>query len=141
MENEHVIHALAKKYGDLSADIRRLQNELRAAQFALEHVKASLLLFDPDYPIPQIHVPNPNIPHKPIKERNRRALDILRTSQEPLTSRELAKRILAEKGNVTPDSRTLDHTASSIHVMLKRLYVRGKVLKVSDGPARWALVS
>ena len=106
------VAAVAAKYAELLGDARRLRLELRAAEFGLEHVKVTLLLLDPDYPVSEIKPPRPRASPKTQTERNRMAIDFLRESATPMTSREIARQVLAVEGNPTPAPQVVDLVAA-----------------------------
>lgn len=49
MAKSHVVTPLVKKRSDLSSDIETTQAKLRQMVLDLEHLDATLLMFDPDY--------------------------------------------------------------------------------------------
>jgi hypothetical protein len=48
MKNEHVLRGLIAKRAEIAGQIERLQLEIRQLVVALDHVDASIRLFDPD---------------------------------------------------------------------------------------------
>jgi hypothetical protein len=72
-----------------------------------------------------------------MAERNRAVLTILRTTEEPLTSHSIAKRVLA--GATDTSSFAVGRAAVRIHLFLKRQQHRGVVKIASYQPMKWAM--
>ena len=133
------IAAVAAKYAELLGDVRRLRLELRTAEFGLEHVKATLLLLDPEYPVSEIRPPRPRASPKTQTTHNRMAIDFLRESATPMTSREIARQVLTAEGNPSPTPTVVDLVAAGIHGCLKGYEKRHAAQIVSREPIRWKL--
>jgi len=133
------IAAVAAKYAEIMSDVRRLRLELRTAEFNLEHVKVALLLLDPEYPVSDIKPPRRHASPKPQTDRNRMAIDFLRESTTPMTSREIARQVLTAEGNEGPTPQVVDLVAAGIHGCLKGYEKRGAAQIVSREPIRWRL--
>ena len=134
MADPHVITALARKRSELSGDIQTTQTKLRQMVLDLERLDATLLMFDPDYRIEAIK-PKAFRPPEDWSKRGqmtRLILGILRQASEPLTARDVALQLIAE--------RALEPTDKIIRLMTKRCGValrgqRDKGVAVSnEGP-------
>ena len=142
MADPHVITALARKRSELSGDIQTTQARLRQMVLDLEKLDATLLIFDPDYRIETIK-PKAFRPPEDWSKRGqmtRIVLGILRQSTEPLTARDVALQLIAE--------RALEPTDKMVRLMTKRCGValRGQrdrgVTASAEGPGMsvlWAL--
>jgi hypothetical protein len=99
MAEPHVVSALTKKRAQLSGDIERTQHDLRDMIRDLDRLDRTLLLFDPSYEIASIK-PNAFRPPPDWSKRGemtRLLLGILRKATEPLTSRDIALQLMAER--------------------------------------------
>ena len=134
------LKALSAKYADLFSEVKRLRSELRAAEYALENVKATILIFDPLFPVGSVKAVRNRLDPRIQTDRNRRAIEILREAEGPMSSRDLAKQSLAEEGNVSPNSLVLDHAAAGIYNFFKKQERRGVARIVSREPIMWRLV-
>src|SRR6202046_1502015 len=99
MAELHVIGALRNKRAELAGILRQLEQQLVQQRANLAHVDATMRLFDPDIR------PNDIRPKLP-RERNawfrqgeclRLIYDELREATQPVTTRELAERIMRLK--------------------------------------------
>jgi hypothetical protein len=99
MAEPHVIGALRNKRAELAGTLRQLEQQLAQQRTNVSHLDATIRLFDP------------NIRPKDIRSRLRRARNVwfrqgeclrliydeLRESTPPMTTRELAERIMRAK--------------------------------------------
>src|ERR1700688_2128340 len=105
MAELHVIGALRNKRAELAGTLRQLEQQLARERTNLTHLDATMRLFDP------------NIRPKDIRPRQRRThnawsrhgeclrliYDELREATEPMTTRELATRIMRVKAMPAAD--------------------------------------
>ena len=142
MADPHVVTALVKKRSELSGDIQTAQAKLRQMVLDLERLDATLLMFDPDYRIEAIKPKAFRPPEDWSKrgEMTRLILGILRQASEPLTARDVALQLIAE--------RALEPSDKMVRLMTKRCGValRGQrdrgVASSTQGPGMsvlWAL--
>ena len=114
---------------DLFADHGRIKTDM-------EHVGAVLRMFDQGIDLATIR---PIRPYKPRRSRwSRTALKILREANAPMRGRDLARRVMAERGIDPNDFRTMVSIECSMQAVLLRLARRGLVV-VSGKPRRWAI--
>ena len=107
MSESHVVSALARKRAELSGEIERTHQHLSKLIADLEHLDRTLLLFDPSYPIEAI---KPKAFRPPDDwsnrgEMTRVVLGILRQAAEPLTTRDIALQLIADRALDTSDQR------------------------------------
>ena len=117
MTEPHVITALVRKRAELAGDIENGQKEVQRMIGELEGLDATIRLFDPDYRVEAIRPKAFRPPDDWSKrgEMTRIVLDILRQAAEPLTSRDIAVQLVAE--------RALEPTDKLLRLMTKRVGV------------------
>jgi hypothetical protein len=151
-------HSLSKKYSALTgelADVRlqiaRIQREqakladLEARIPKLEALIASaaLLLKDASSDWEPEHSPavrpfSHNIPI-PFGSCGRRALEIVRLADKPMTVRQIAQEVLRQAGIEQPDPKVMQQTHSAVHAALKQR--KGRWVESSGKyPAQWRSV-
>ena len=106
-EHPNVLHALTRKRAELSGKIEHNQLALRQLIAEMDHIDATIRIFHPDIDIGRIK-PTPVPPrHRAFKgEVTRVCFDALREAKEPLTSRDIALRLMRERG-LHPDDKEL----------------------------------
>src|SRR3982750_4408773 len=94
------IGALVRKRAELAGLVERRRAELDALTANLGHLDPTLRLFDPEIRLDAIRpkAPRPAADPRRPEITTRMVLDALRWAGEPLTSREIAARLLAEMG-------------------------------------------
>jgi len=107
MGEPHIIGALRDKRSELAGIVMSLERQLIAHRASLTHLDATMRLFDPELRPEEI---------SPRQRRNcnawfrpgeclRLIYDVLRDAPEPVTTRELAERIVAMKNLAVTDDR------------------------------------
>ena len=140
MPESHVVSALAHKRAELSGEIERTHQHLSKLIADLEHLDRTLLLFDPNYPIETI---KPKAFRPPDDwsnrgEMTRVVLGILRQAAEPLTTRDIALQLIADRALDTSDQRLLRLMSKRVGVALRRQR-RENVVKSEQGPGQYML--
>jgi hypothetical protein len=106
-----------------------------AATGDIEHLGAVILLVEPWADLGAIK------PVRPYRAERahwlREALDILRSSPEPMTARAVAKRLLQARGEALCRTN-LQRAECALHSTLERLEGRG-VVRTGDAPKRWRI--
>lgn len=115
MKNEHVLSGLIKKRGEIAGQIEAAQTQLRMLIIDLDNLDATIRIFQPDIDLEEIK-PKPLPPrHYAFKGQiTRIVLDTLRQSDRPLTSKEIAQHVMADRGLNTADKRL-------VQIMVKRV--------------------
>lgn len=141
MADTHVISALTNKRARLDGEIKARRYQITRLEMELAHVDAVIRMFRPNYDISKIAT-------KRTIERSgagtvrgsgtREALTILREAAQPLTSREIAMRILDRRG-ATYCEKTCERLANNIHGGLSRRKDGAVKLDASVYPGRWAV--
>jgi hypothetical protein len=130
----------------LHADIggRLLENKKEAQRLAesMEHVEHVIRLFDPSYNVRRIAARRRYKGNAWFRRGTilPRALDVLRKAQGPLTAREIAERMLVEKGvrdNASP--KALRSLIASVQTSLTNQNDK-TVVRIGEGmPGRWKI--
>lgn len=139
MGKTFVITGLRRKYAELKGELATLPTlpfeESENCMTALRQVGVVLRMFAPNENLSAIP------PIRPSKGRGRawtrEALDILRRNRRPLTAREIARQIVAQR-RLAADPQTVSSIECSLHATLARLEGRG-VEKADGAPKRWAI--
>src|SRR5712671_884166 len=104
MAELHVISALRDKRSELAGIVSRLEQQLVTHRASLTHVDATMLLFDPDVRPEEIRPRQPRARNSWFRpgECLRLIYDVLRDAPQPVTTRELAERIMQVKATPPP---------------------------------------
>jgi hypothetical protein len=97
---DYMVEGLAKKRAELAGEIERTHDKLRALALDLEHVDATLRIVAPEMAVEAIKskVFRPPADWSKRGEMARVVLSILRTARAPMTTREMAERMVVERG-------------------------------------------
>ena len=98
MPENHVVSGLIAKRAELAGQVAHAEAALRKLRAALDHLDATIVLFDPS--IKPDGIRGRRVPHRPavLPELARHVLNLMRTAAEPMTTREIALRLLKEHG-------------------------------------------
>src|SRR5688572_2536434 len=104
----------------------------------LEHLDKTLLMFDPDYQVDSIKPKAFRPPDDWSKrgEMTRRILDILRKASEPMTTRDIALQMLADRAMDTDDVKLMRLMRSRCAVALRGQRDKGVVSSI-EGPGQY----
>lgn len=106
MADPHVITALRSKRGELAGQIDALQDQLREAMIAVDHVDCTLRLFDPDVDLDEIR-PKPLPPrHHAFKGQVTRSILAMLRSDGAMDAKAITIRLMAER-DLNPNDKTL----------------------------------
>src|ERR1700676_1527434 len=137
----HVIGALRNKRAELAGTIRQLEQQLARERTNLAHLDATMRLFDP------------NIRPKDIRPRQRRThnawfrrgeclrliYDELRDASQPVTTRELAERIMRAKAIPAADHHRRELVQKTLLASLNR--AKETIARVETaGVVSWRLI-
>jgi hypothetical protein len=107
----------------------------------LQRLDAVIRMFSPGYDVKAIR-PRARFSKNPAGLKkgagSQGALDALREAGEPLTTREIARRVLAKRG-VVPEGRALAMLASTIHSTFTRRKDGAVKFDASTQPGKWRL--
>lgn len=134
MAEPHVITALVRKRAELAGDIENGQAAVMRMIRELEGLDATIRLFDPDYRVEEIRPKAFRPPEDWSKrgEMTRIILDILRQAAEPLTSRDIALQLIAERALDTSDEKLCRLMVKRVGVALRLQRDKG-VVKSDQG--------
>jgi len=140
MTEPHVISALVRKRAELAGDIENAQADIKRMIRELEGLDQTILLFDGDYRIEAIRPKAFRPPEDWSKrgEMTRILLGILRQAGEPLTSRDIALQLVAERALDTGDQKLLRLMTKRVGVAL-RLQRDNGVVRSEQGPGQYML--
>ena len=141
MAEPHVIGALRNKRAELAGMLRQLEQQLGQQRANLAHVDATMRLFDPDIRPKDIRPKQP-------RERNawfrpgeclRLIYDELREATQPVTTRELAERIMHLKAILPADDQRRERIQKTLLASLNR--AKQTIARVEiAGVVRWRLI-
>ena len=132
-----LVHLHARLTAELAANLEA-SNRIAAN---IGHVEAVIRLFDPAYDVRRIPGRRRNVGNPWFKRGTmfRAALDVLRKANEPLTTMDITRRIIAAKGGREPTREQLRKVDAGLRSCLSN-HEGGAVKRVGTGtPARWAL--
>jgi len=112
---DYMVEGLAKKRAELAGEIERTHETLRKLAADLEHIDATLRIIAPGMAVEAI---KPKVFRPPADwskrgEMTRMVLSILRTARQPMTTREIAERMVVERG--------LQATTAALNSMTRRV--------------------
>ncbi len=106
MENEHTLNTLSRKRGEIVGQIEHFQDSLRSLTIDLDHIDAALRIIKPDIDLEPIKVrPVPPVHRAFAGEISQIALKMLREAGSPLTSADIAERVMKTRGLDVRDAR------------------------------------
>ena len=122
MVEPHVINALRDKRGELAGMVNQLERQLALHRASLTHLDATMRLFDPDIRPQEIHARQQRARSAWFQsgECLRLIYDVLRNAAQPVTTRELAERIMRVKAMAAADERQRDLVQNTILGSLNR---------------------
>src|SRR4051794_34847037 len=137
---DYMILGLVKKRAELAGDIELTHNRLRELVNQLEHIDGTLRIVAPDMELEAIR-PKAFRPPDDWARRgqmSRLVLSILRTSKEPLTTREIAAQMLLERAMDAEDQRMLRIMTKRVGVALRGQRDKGRACS-DAGPGQYQL--
>lgn len=138
-ENDHTISALVRKRAEIAGRIEHLQDDLRQAVIDLDNVDHTIHLFDPTIELQEIKSRPVPPRHQAFKgEVTRIVLATLRNAKRPLTTAEIAQRVMAERGLDTGNARLLKLMGKRTGACLRHWHARGMTNK-EQGPGQYQL--
>jgi hypothetical protein len=141
MTELHVIGALRSKRAELAGMLRQLEQQLVQQRVNLAHVDGTMRLFDPDIRPNEIHLKQPRARNAWFRpgECLRLIYDELREATQPLTTRELAERIMRLKGMQAADDQRRELVQKTLLGSLNR--ARQTIARVEiAGVVSWRLI-
>ena len=108
MTEPHALTGLIAKRSEIAGQIEHTQDKLRQLVIDLDHIDASIHIFDPSIELEEIKARPVPPRHQAFKgEVTRIVLATLRNAKKPLTTADIAQRVMAERGLDTANLRLL----------------------------------
>ena len=122
MAELHVIGALRNKRAELAGILRQLEQQLVQQRANLTHVDATMRLFDPDIRPKDIRPKQPRARNAWFRQGEclRLIYDELREATQPVTTRELAERIMRLKAIPPADDQRRERVQKTLLASLNR---------------------
>ncbi len=140
--SKQAMHTLSQLHAELAGKL--IDNAKAAARLrlAMRQVEAVMKLLQPGYDVRPIAIrrrkPNPWFKRGAIL---RAALDALRMAEGPLTTREIAERMLAAKGVTDPQPKALRDLYGAVQAAM-RSHKGGNVIEDENSrPALWTIAT
>lgn len=134
------MYALLDLHSTLGGEILRNKDEAEKLRENMQHVEAVIKMLEPTFSLRRIAVKrraaNPWFKRGTLY---RKALDVLRKADKPMTATELADAVLAAAGIQPDDRKAVQLLGQGIQASLRNHDGRG-VQRTNEGsPARWKL--
>ena len=129
---DYVLQGLVKKRAEISGALANMHETVAQMVRDLEHLDATIKLIAPDYE-PEGIAPKLFRPPDDWSKRgqmSRMILSILRVAKEPMTTREIATRMILERG-LAMDTKMLKLMSKRVGSSLRDMRDKGRV--ASDG--------
>lgn len=144
MAEPHVVSALKEKRIKLATEIEGLQAELRQKVIALDHVEATLKLFDPDTDFAALGPRKvPQVLSDIHGDTGRVILDTLRTATAPLSTSKVCEAVMKARGLDTDDKGLCRLMMKRTVANLKHWSVKRGLIRSMQGAGQeyvWELV-
>lgn len=136
----YMVEGLANKRAEVAGEIERTHERLRTLLMDLEHIDATLRIVAPEMSVEAI---KPKVFRPPSDwskrgEMTRVVLSILRTARQPMTTREIAERMIVERGLVA-DASMLNAMGRRVACALRRQRELGRAKSVEGEAGFWQL--
>ena len=126
--NEFVLPALAKRRAETAGDLEKAQERVRQLHADLASLDAVICQFDPAYPVDAIQAKHRRGPARDeFAAVGRTALDMLRKAGGPITTTEVAERLIAERGLDAANRAVRDGMTASVRRALRHQQAQGVV--------------
>jgi hypothetical protein len=141
--NHPAVKFLVRLHADLGGKLLQKRKEGERLSESMQHVEHVIQLFDPSYDVRRISARRRNKGNAWFRRGTimRHALEVLKRTSMPLTAREIAKRMLVERGVVREDvsPQAMRSLAAAVQASLKNH--NGKTVKpVGESfPSRWQI--
>ena len=141
MKRKPATFALIRLHAEIAGKLKANKQEAATFRANLKHVGAVIQLLEPGFDLRSIIPKRPHAPNRWFGrgECLQRALNVLRVSDKPLTSRQIAVLVLQARGVSEMKPALIDKTARAVYAGLQ--FRRGKSVVAHDDtmPTRWSL--
>jgi hypothetical protein len=104
VERPNTLAGLVEKRAEIAGQISHTRAALRQLIIDLDHIDAAIRIFDPSYDVEGIRQKIPTAVHRALRgDLTRATPDALRDAPGPMTTKELARHVMAERGLNTAD--------------------------------------
>lgn len=130
MAESHVISGLVSKRSELAGLAQYYQKKINRINDDIRHIDATIKLFSPEFDFRKVRAKEHRETNPFLKsgEATRMVLDVLRGSEEAMTSRQIAEGLLQHKG-VESSTENIDLLQNSALNVLKRLENKGLIIQ------------
>ncbi len=125
---DYVLAGLTKRRAELTGEADALNARLAQIGTDLGHLDAVIRQFNPDYDLGSIRPKRPRGPDVAGRgEMSRFILGMLREATEPVTTQEVTRRLMTERGQDLGDRRLVAQTMKRVGMALSRQKANGTV--------------
>jgi len=125
---DFVLAGLTKRRAELTGEAHTLKARLAQIGIDVGHLDAVIRQFDPDYDLASIRPKRSRGPDIAGRgEMSRFILGVLREATEPVTTQEVTRRLMTERGQDMEDRRLVAQTTKRVGMALSRQKANGAV--------------
>jgi hypothetical protein len=133
VERPNTFDRLVEKRAEIAGQISHTHATLRQLIIDQDNVDAAIRIFDPSYDVEGIRQKIPSVVHRALRsDLTRAAIDALRDTPGPMTTKELARHVIAERGLNTADAALLQLFTRRTGALLRWQRNRGILRSVKD---------
>ena len=143
MENDNVVSGLLRRRQEVADKLELVQGQVRQLVLDLDALNTTIRLFRPDTEIGIVRMKPIPRRHAAVRHESSRLIySLLREAREPMTTREVVRRIMEARGLNTADHAMVETMRLRLATTLRKLKNRGKLVadKEQGRNMRWALV-
>ena len=142
MKHKPAMFALLRLHAELGGQIKENKKEAKRLAKCMLHVEAVLKMLEPGYNVRPISVRRRK-PNQWFRRGTvfRHALDVLRTAEAPLTTREITERMLVAKGITDAKPKAVRDLAGGVQASLRNHAGKGIIEYPETYPARWSVAA
>lgn len=139
--NDHVIAALVLRRRTMSGEIATLQGQIQQLHADLASLDSVIRQIDPDYPLDALR---PRYRRAPTPGEygamSRTVLDVLRRATAPMSAKEIAAKVIAERGLNTGDRALTRAMNKRVDMALRYQRTNGMVCEAEkNGAVGWEI--
>jgi hypothetical protein len=136
IDRPNTLAGLVAKRSEVAGRIEQLQTEMRELILALEHVDATIRLFDPEYAVENIRPkPVPAVYKAFPGDMIRMVLSMLREAKGPLSTKTIVLHVMAARGIDSSNKQDFNLFRGRVGAMLRHHRGKGLIRSLvgSDG--------
>lgn len=128
VERPNTLAGLVEKRAEIAGRIEQLQTEMRELILALEHVDATIRLFDPSYAVEHIRPkPVPAVYKAFPGDMIRMVLSMLREAPGPLSTKTITLHVMAARGVDSANKQDFELFRQRVGSMLRHHRAKGLI--------------